>query len=60
MKYLVIGIYADNDQRFADSYETETPEEAQELAIREADAYEGTQLIVAAVIEDADNVRVVL
>lgn len=32
MRYLVIGIYEDDGQRWADSFDTETPEEAEALA----------------------------
>ena len=45
-QYTVIGIYDDNEQRFAGLYEADTPQEAEYLAQQEAEA-QGCHLIIA-------------
>jgi hypothetical protein len=47
-KYLVVGVYADDLQRWADSFVARDPVEAEELAHKATGDYE---LIVAAVID---------
>ena len=42
--YLVIGIYEDNNQRFAEDFQARSPEEAEKMCLRE---YPG--LIIAGV-----------
>jgi IMP cyclohydrolase len=46
--YLVVGTYADNDQRFAQTFKAFTPEEAEQLA--QEDVLPGFELIIAAVL----------
>lgn len=45
--YTVIGVYADNQQRYADTFEASSPEAAEE----QAEASTETELIIAGVIE---------
>lgn len=56
-KYLVIGLYLDQDppQRWADSYECDTPEEAEQLALADYDADGDYQLAVAGVVALRDG-----
>lgn len=53
MKYTVIAVYEDNLQRYADSVDADSPEEAERIIIESADA----PLIVAGVV--AGDVEVV-
>jgi hypothetical protein len=56
-KYLVIGLYLDQDppQRWADSVEAETAEEAEAAALANYDPQGDYQLAVAGVAELADG-----
>lgn len=49
--YLVIGIYSDDYQRFAEAYEAETSDEAEQIAL---DLHPG--LIIAGVLNDGGRV----
>ena len=51
-EYVVIGLYEDNMQRYADSFQARSPEEAEEKAKKVAREFEKTDLIVAAVLLD--------
>lgn len=52
-KYLVVGIYLEDDyQRFADSYEAESPEDAERMAPED--------VCVAGVVELRDGEMVVV
>lgn len=53
--YLVIGIYADNHQRYADTFDASTPDEAEEMAQDAAKAAH-TSLIIAGVLRDGQVV----
>lgn len=55
--YMVVGIYADNGQRFASSYEAADADEAERLAHDEA---EGGDLEVAAVFLELGDDRLKL
>lgn len=57
-KYLVVGIWEDGGGRWADSYEAESPEEAEEMAKAEYETDESGELIIAGVI-DAETCVVV-
>lgn len=48
--YTVIGIYADNMQRYAESFKAKTAEEAEDKAQRQARKAEGTELLIAGTI----------
>jgi len=52
IEYLVVGVYADNHGRFAVSVNAETPEDAEDRALKQAEG----DLIVAAVITGSNLV----
>lgn len=59
-EFLVIGIYEDNQQRYADTFQARTPAEAEKKAKKVAREFEKTELEVAAVIEgDLSKIKVV-
>lgn len=49
--YTVIGIYADNNQRYADSFKAVDAEDAENQAVALAKKEEGCELLVAGVVE---------
>jgi len=49
-EYLVVGVYADNHQRWAESYQAEDPEHAEEQAHNSVNG-DGGGLIIAGVID---------
>ena len=57
MRYLVIGVYDDNGQRFADTVEAENPAVAEEIVLKE-----NKMLVIAGVVAvppGADGLEVV-
>lgn len=57
-EYLVIGLYADNDQRYATTVNADTPEDAERIAQDQVVQLhpEGLELIVAAVLLNGEVV----
>jgi hypothetical protein len=49
-KYLVVGVYTDNHQRWAEAYDAEDPDHAEEQAHNSVNG-EGDGLIIAGVID---------
>lgn len=49
--YTVIGIYADNHQRYADSFKAVDAEDAEQQATALAQKEEGCELLIAGVVE---------
>ena len=49
--YTVVGLYEDNLQRYADTFKARDPDQAEQLAVLQAQKDEGTNLLVAAVLE---------
>lgn len=48
--YTVIGIYKDDEGRFAEKYVCETPEDAERMAIEDYDSTGNAGLIIAGVL----------
>lgn len=49
--YTVVAVYADNHQRYADTFEAKNPEGAEKKAQALAKKEEASELIIAAVFE---------
>lgn len=58
IEYMVIGLYADNDNRFAASFWADTPQEAEKAAMNEAAALD-VGLLVAGVLPMVPGLKVV-
>jgi hypothetical protein len=54
-QFTVIGIYEDNGQRYATCVEAETPDEAEEIALRAIAEDSGETLLIAGTIEGDHN-----
>lgn len=53
-RYLIVGIYEDNNQRYADVAEGRSPTDAERRFKKKH-----PEIIIAAVIEDPNNVKIV-
>lgn len=54
--YTVIGIYADNHQRWAESYQADNPEHAEEQALDSAKSQDCELIIAGTVLGNVERV----